>query len=382
MLWRTTMIMWKEFIQIRRDPRLLAVVVVLPLVLLLIYGYAINLDVRMLALAVVDDDRSPASRELVAAFVNNEHFALRARPATVAAAGDLLDQGAVGAVLAIPRDFARDLQRDRAATVQLLVDGSDSTTANTAVGYAKTILQLAAARVTVDAVRRRGIGRDPATMLVISHRPRAFYNGELRSTNFIIPGLIAVILMMLAALLTSMTVVRERERGTIEALVVTPVRPLELMVGKLVPYVVIAYADVFLVVAASQLVFAVPLRGSLALVLVLSGVFLTAALGIGLLISTIAGTQQVAMTAGLMGTQLPSVLLSGFIFPVRSMPPALQWLTNAIPATHFVQILRSIFLKGAPLAQLWTPTLFLVAVGALMLMLSARSFRKKLEPPS
>jgi ABC-2 type transport system permease protein len=190
--------------------------------------------------------------------------------------------------------------------------------------------------------------------------------------------LIAVILMMLAPLLTSMTVVRERERGTIESLIVSPVMPVELMLGKLIPYVVIAFFDVVLVMVASVLLFRIPLVGSPMLVLVLSGIFLTAALGIGLLISTVATSQQFAMTVAVMATQLPSVLMSGFLFPINSMPPKVQLLTNIIPATHFIKILRAVFLKGSSLADLWQPTLFLLLIGGLMLGLSALRFQKKI----
>jgi ABC-2 type transport system permease protein len=378
MLLRTWMIAWKEFVQISRDARTLAIVVVLPVMMLVLYGYAINLDVNHIRLAVYDQDNSRQSRDLVGAFSHSEYFDIVATVRSNAAATDALDDGIAKVALVIPTDYARDLAANRVATVQLLVDGSDSTTASTSVGYAEVIVQQQSARITIGAVQKAGFGNPALQAAPVEARFRYWYNPELRSTNYIVPGLIAVILMMLAALLTSMTVVRERERGTIEQLVVSPVMPSELMVGKLIPYVTIAFFDVLLVIAAGRLLFGVPLKGSPVLVLALSGVFLTAALGIGLLISVLAHNQQTAMTVAFMTTLLPSILLSGFIFPIRAMPQVLQLLTNLIPARHFLVILRGIFLKGIGISLLWQPTLVLVVFGVVMLGLSARRFRKKL----
>jgi ABC-2 type transport system permease protein len=261
--------------------------------------------------------------------------------------------------------------------VQFIIDGSDSTAASTAIGYAEAMIQQHSAKLSRAALSRSGLPSGGAVVPVDS-RVRFWYNPELKSTNFIVPGLIAVILMMLSALLTSMTVVRERERGTIEQLIVSPIRPHELMLGKLAPYVVIAFFDVLLVIAAGRLLFHVPLVGSPALVLLLSALFLGAALGIGLLVSTVSGSQQTAMTLAMMTTLLPSMLLSGFLFPIRAMPVALQWLTNIIPARHFLVIVRAVFLKGSGLALLWQPALVLLAFGLVMLGLSSARFRKKL----
>lgn len=378
MLLRTWMITWKEFVQISRDARTLAIVVLLPVLMLVIYGYAINLDVNHLRLAVYDQDASPQSRELIGAFTHGRYFDVvkyaRSNPAVTRA----LDRGEVKAALIIPPTYSQDLARNQVAQVQLLVDGSDSTTASTAVGYAEAIVQQQSARIAIAAVQRAGFG-DPALQAApIDARFRYWYNPELRSTNYIVPGLVAVILMMLAALLTSMTVVRERERGTIEQLIVSPVRAAELIIGKLIPYVFIAFFDVILVIAAGRLLFAVPLKGNPLLVLALSGVFLTGALGIGLLISVLSRNQQTAMTLAFMTTLLPSILLSGFIFPIRAMPQALQIITNLIPARHFLVILRGIFLKGSGFSLLWQPTLVLLVFGIVLLAASAGRFRKQL----
>ena len=376
MLLRTWMIIWKEFVQISRDARTLAIVVLLPVMLLVIYGYAINLDVNHLRLAVYDQDNSYQSRDLIGAFSHGEYFDIVASVRSNRAVTEALDDGLAKAALVIPPTYARDLASNRVAEVQLLVDGSDSTTSSTAIGYANAIVQQQSAKITVAALQRRGI--TPPAAAPIDARFRYWYNPELRSTNFIVPGLVAVILMMLSALLTSMTVVRERERGTIEQLVVSPVMPSELMIGKLLPYVIIAFFDVILVIAAGRLLFGVPLKGSPALVLALSAVFLTAALGIGLLISVASHNQQTAMTAALLTTLLPSILLSGFIFPIRAMPVALQWLTSLVPARHFLVILRAIFLKGSGLSTVCGPATVLLVYGLVVLALSSWHFKKRL----
>jgi len=374
---RTWMIIWKEFVHILRDARTLAVVVVLPVLMLVLYGYAINLDVKHLRLAVLDWDRTRASRDLIGAFSHGEYFDIAAYTTSDRAVTEALDRGRAKAALVIPLGFSSDLASGRRATAQLIVDGSDSTAASTAIGYAEAILRQHSANITLAALARTGLPVKNSYPPVEA-RVRFWYNPELRSVNYIVPGLIAVILMMLAALLTSMTVVREREQGTIEQLIVSPVKPHELMIGKLVPYVVIAFVDVITVIAAGRLLFHVPLVGSPALVLAMSGVFLTAALGIGLLISTLSPSQQTAMTVALVGTMLPTILLSGFVFPISAMPKGVQWLTNIIPARHFLVIARGAFLKGSGLDLLWRPALVLLVFGLVMLALSSLRFRKKL----
>lgn len=377
MILRTYMIAWKESVQILRDVRSLAVVIVLPVLMLVLYGYAINLDVRHVPLAVYDQDLTRQSRDLIGAFTRSGRFDAVARLDSYQQVNRALDDGVARAALVIPRRFAADLARGRPVPVQLIVDGSDSTTASTAIGYAGAILQQQSTGLSLEAVRRAGLATG-GSVLPLDARMRFWYNPELNSANFMVPGLIAVILMMLSALLTSMTVVRERERGTIESLIVSPVMPNELMLGKLAPYVIIAFADVILVIAAGRLLFRVPLVGSPALVLVCSAIFLTAALGIGLLVSTVSRNQQTAMTAAMLATQLPSMLLSGFLFPISAMPKIIQLITNIIPARHFLVIVRGIFLKGAGLSLVWQPALFLLTLGIVLLALCSVRFRKKL----
>jgi ABC-2 type transport system permease protein len=374
---RIRLIIWKEFLQIRRDLRLLAVVIIMPVILLLLYGYAINFDVKHLAIAIYDMDRSPASRALAECFQHNDYFAFRGYLWSPQAVTDALDRGQARVVLTIPPTFSANLAAGRETTVQILVDGADSTTASTGLSYLSGVMEHYATKIRVEALRRQG--GEGRMRPPLEQRLRYWYNPELRSANFLIPGLFAVILMMLAALLTSVTVVRERERGTLEQLIVSPIRPLELMLGKLIPYVLIAFGDVLVIMAVSRWVFHVPLRGNPFLVLGLAAVYVIAALGIGLFISTVARSQQVAMTAAMILSQLPSVILSGFIFPLCSMPRPIQGLAQFVPATHFIKILRAIYLKGSGLEQIWLSAGLLLVFGLTMITLSTLRFRKTLE---
>ena len=377
MLLRTWAIARKEFIEILRDPRTLIVVIVLPLVLLVLFGYAINMDIKHLRMAVLDQDKSSAARDLVRAFENNEYFSVVRYLNSPAQIDRVIERGEAKLALTIPRGYARDLAGGGGADVQVIVDGSDSTTASIAISYVSAVLLGYSTQVTLAAARKLGATQQEL-LQPLDYQPRVWYNPDLKSTNFIVPGLIAVILMLLSALLTSMTIARERERGTIEQLVVSPVMPHELMVGKIAPYVAIAFADIVLVTVVGRLLFHVPLRGSGLLLFGLSGVFLFAALGIGLLISTVSRSQQGAMTVALLATMLPSFLLSGFMFPIASMPRVLQLITYLIPARYFLVISRGIFLKGVGLEVFWRDALFLLVFAAVVVAASALNFKKRL----
>jgi len=369
--------MRKEFIQIFRDVRTLGVVVILPVLMLVLYGYAINMDVKHLRTAILDQDKTPAARDLVHAFQNNEYFDIVRYLNSPAGIDRVIERGEARLAVMIPRGYSRDLASGRRVQVQAIIDGSDSTTASIAISYVSAILQGYSTQITLSAAAKAGMARTDI-LQPVDYRPRIWYNPELKSTNFIVPGLIAVILMMLSALLTSMTVVRERERGTIEQLVVSPVMPYELMIGKIIPYVTIAFMDVILVTISGRLLFAVPLHGSALMLLVQSAVFLVAALGVGLLISVMADTQQNAYTIAMLATMLPSVLLSGFLFPIMAMPRAIQAITYLIPARYFLVIIRGIFLKGVGPEVLWKQALPLIIFGAVAIGISALRFKKRL----
>ena len=352
----------KEIIQLRRDPRSLALAFAIPALLLVLFGYAISLDVRNLDLAVLDQSRSEASRRLVSTFTSSGYFRVVAELEAAAEVATTLERGRALLVLTIPPDFEHRLAGGGGAPVQILLDGSDANTATIARNYAQAIVA----------------GFQGAAAPLVEPRTRIWYNETLESRNTIVPGLIAVIMSIIAAMLTALTIAREWERGTMEQLAATPVRRSEVVLGKLLPYVAIGIVDVVAAVLAGRLVFDVPLRGSVVLLAGLSLLFLVAALSWGLFVSAALKSQLLATQAALLTTYLPALLLSGFIFSIAAMPLTLQLVTLIVPARYFVAITRGIFLKDVGLAVLWPEALALLvfAVGAVGLAL--RSFRKQL----
>ena len=351
----------KELRQISRDRRTLTTIVFVPAFFLLLYGYALNWDIRHIALAVQDRDATPESRALISAFVNSGYFD---RVADVYASEELdraIDLNRARAALVIPEGFGRDLAAGRTAQVQLIVDGDNANTATTVMGYAGNIVRGAGAALVP------GSGAPPP----IAVEPRIWYNPELRSTLFLVPGLIAYILMITAVISTALSIVREKESGTIEQVRMAPIGTFSFVVGKSIPYFFISLASAALIIGAAMLLFGLPMRGNwLALLLALS-LFIAGALGTGLLISTVAETQQVAFQAAMLTSFLPTLMLSGFIFPISSMPPALQLITHVVPARYFLIALRGIVLKGTPLYLLWPQMLALSIYALAMLTLAA-----------
>jgi ABC-2 type transport system permease protein len=370
-------ILRKEFIEIWRDPRSLAFVLGMPVLMLLLYGYGISSDVKRLPLAVYDRDGTPAARELVRRFTSAEYFVPVAAVQSLQALREAIDRGQARVGLLIPEDFGRNLGANRPAPIQFVVDGSDSNTASIAIGNISAIarsLELAPRDLRPQVF----VLPDAERAEPIELRTLVWYNPELRSSNFLVPGLTAVILMMLAATVTSLTVAREWERGTMEGLIASPLRAHELMVGKILPYVAIGLVDVILILLLGRFWFEVPLRGSLLLLLGSATLFLLGGLGIGLFISAATKSQQVAFQLSLLVTMLPALLLSGFFFPIENMPPVLQAVTYLVPARYFMVVIRGIFLKGVGLAVLWKELVFLASFAALMLLASALKFQKRM----
>jgi ABC-2 type transport system permease protein len=356
----------KETLQLRRDPRSLALAFVLPALLLLLFGSAISLDVRNIALAVLDQSRSTESRRLVEALVASDYFRVTHQLEGAADIAGVLNRGEAQLVLTIPPDFPQALAAPGGAAVQLLLDGSDANTATIAQNYAEAIV----GRLAAD-------GAAPARGTV-RMQTRVWYNETLESRNMIVPGLIAVIMSIIASMLTALTIAREWERGTMEQLAATPVRRTEVVLGKLAPYLAIGILDVVAAVVAGRLVFDVPLRGSLPLLAVLTLGFLVAALSWGIFVSAALRSQLLATQVAMLTTYLPALLLSGFIFSIAAMPLALRLVTLVVPARYFVVITRGIFLKDVGLAVLWPEALALAAFAAGTLGLALRSFRKEL----
>jgi ABC-2 type transport system permease protein len=360
----------KEWIQLRRDRRSMILAFVLPLFLLLFFGYAITWDVRDIPIVVLDEDRTPESRELVESLVASGYFSLREHLEDAASMDERLVAHDVVGAMWIPRGFARDLAAPgRSAHVQLVLDGTDANTATIALNYADAIVTRHGARAVLDGQRMR----QPLTL-----ETRTWYNPNLESRHMIVPGLIAVIMSIIAAMLTALTIAREWERGTMEQLASTPVSRLEVVLGKLLPYVGIGLFDVSVTVLAGLLIFDTPLRGSVTLLAGLTLLFLVGALGLGIFISAAVKSQVLAMQIAMVATYLPAVLLSGFLFDVASMPVVLRGITFLVPARYYVSVTRGIFLKGVGLEVLWVQAAFMLLFAALGLTLATRAFRKEL----
>jgi len=366
----------KEFIQILRDPRTLVLILVMPVMQLFLLGYAATNDVRNVPMAILDQDRSPAARALLDAYRSADYFNIGHEVDSEQALRDLVDRGVVRAGLIIPPGYESQLNANGVARVAFILDGSDPTVASTALSAAQLIGQSLGAEVMTERLARRG--QPGGLTLPLDVRTQVWYNPDLVSAYFMVPGVIGMILFALTSILTSTAIVRERERGTIEQLIVTPIRPWELVVGKMLPYVILAFLNTLEVLAIGSWWFHVPIRGDLSLILLLSGLFLFSGLGIGLLASTVANTQQEAMLI-VWVTLLPSIFLSGFFFPIEAMPRVLQWLSALIPLRYYLVIIRSLMLKGVGIGSLMNETIALTIFGLAIMAIAAMRFRKRLD---
>lgn len=365
----------KEVRQILRDRKVLAILTLVPALLLLLNGYALNFDVRNITLAVYDGDRTAASREFVGSFVTAGYFEYTGSLADYRETRSVIDDGTVKLVLAVPPGFADDLLAGRTATVQLLVDGVDANAATTTLGYAQAIVQQYSQQVVMKNLLR--IGR--TVEMPVDLRIRMWYNPELKSAKFLIPGLIAFILAITGVIATALSIVKEKERNTIEQIDVSPVHPLQLIVGKMVPYAVISLVAAAIVLVTAYILFDVTVKGSLVLLFGVTLLFICAALGQGLLVSTLADNQQVAFQLATVTSMLPTLILSGFMFPVRSMPLFLQVLSNVTPAKFYLVMMRGIVLKGTGLGAFWEQALYLTLFTAVVLTVSVARFRRRKE---
>jgi len=365
----------KESIHIVRDPRSLAMAIAIPMLLLVLFGYALTLDVDNVPLVVWDQDESQASRELLSRFGGSRYFSIRGYVRNYAELERTIDSAAALATLVIPTDFAARIGSGRAAQVQLIVDGSDSNTATIAIGYADVVAQGYSEDIAIHEIQRAG---GTALRTPVDLRPRTWFNADMESKNYIVPGLIAVIMMVIAALLTSLTVAREWERGTMEQLISTPVKGRELILGKLVPYFALGMFDVLLAVLMGEFLFQVPLRGNVALLFGTAAIFLAGALSLGMVISIVTKSQLLASQLAMVSTFLPSFLLSGFMYAISNMPTPIQVITHLIPARYFVTLLKGIYLKGVGLEILAVEAVLLTVFGAAMVVLANVKFRKKL----
>jgi ABC-2 type transport system permease protein len=366
----------KEFIQIIRDPRTLYITFAIPVIQLFLLGYTATTDVRNVPLAVFDQDRGPAARRLIDAYLAADYFKVIRNAGSEAEIRTLIDDGDALAGVVIPPDYGQKIAAGRTATVAFVLDGSDPNVASTSLAAAELIGQAHSTQLTVERLARRGVLSQMQPSLEV--RAQVWYNPDMVSAFFMVPALIGMILQLMTSMLTATAIVRERERGTIEQLIVTPLRSGELILGKIIPYVIIAFFDTLEILVVGTLWFGVPIRGSLALLLALTALFLVGSLGIGLFISTVARTQQEAMMLSWF-TLLPTVFLSGFLFPLAAMPAVLQAVSYVIPLRYYVIIIRSILLKGVGAESLTSEIIALAIFGIVVMAAAALRFRKRLD---
>jgi ABC-2 type transport system permease protein len=365
----------KEFLHIVRDPRSLALAVSIPMLLLLLFGFALTLDVDHIPTVIYDLDRSPQSRDLLDRFLSSRYFQLLDIAPNYAHLQQLLDSGQALMGLVIPSNFSRDLEANREATIQILMDGTDANTATIALGYASAITLLYSQDLLQHKMNRLGLGKISPP---IEPRIRIWFNPDLESKNFIVPGLIAVIMAILAAILTSGTISREWETGSMEQLISTPIRNAELILGKLIPYFLIGMIDLALSVAMGKLLFAVPLRGNGLLLFSLASLFLLGAICQGVVVSIITKNQLLSSQISIILSYLPTFILSGFIYPIANMPQVIQFITYVVPGRYFVAILKGIYSKGIGLEILWWEGLLLAVYAAAMTFWAHKKFQKRI----
>ena len=363
----------KEYLQILRDKAYLPMLIFAPIIQLTLFGYVVASNISNIPTAIMDQDKSPTSREFIDKFGNSGYFRLNYYLQSESEIDYLLDSGKVKLAINIPNDFSRKLKRNETAQVQFIVDGTNSITSSIIMGYASEIVR----RQSLEIISQQ-LQRIRGTIPGVDLRLRVWYNPELDNVNFIVPGIICTILAIVTTMLTSASIVREREKGTLEQLMVTPIARHEMIMGKVLPFLGIGFIDVIIILTVGTLWFKVPVRGSIPLLLFLSILFLSNTLGTGILISTISRTQQQAMLTSLF-IIMPWIILSGFVFPIENMPRVIQYVTYFIPLRYFLIIIRDIVLKGSGLSVLWTQALAMVMIGGAILTFSIFRFNKRLE---
>jgi len=368
MLGRIIAIVNKEIRHILRDPRSLVIIFVMPVMMVMLFGYALNMDIEHIQIGIIDYDNTPESRRIIRDFYASKYFDVDKYLENSKEIGSLFQKSKIKAVMVIPEGFGKKADNPQSSQLQLLVDGSDPTFGNAIVNYSNAIT----ASIAMDDLAAQKI-------IPLDVYERFLYNPDMKGSVFIIPGLVAVILMMVCALLTSITISREKETGTMDVLLVSPIHPTEILIGKVVPYIGLSIIDAVFILIFARIVFNIPMMGNLILLLALSVLYVYCALGIGLFISSVASTQQVAMTAALVATILPSILLSGFIFPIFSMPAPIRAVTYIVPAKYYMNIIRGILLKSSSFDILKGHALFLCLLGTLFIFVAAARFKTRVK---
>ncbi|MGB9596490.1 MAG: ABC transporter permease [Candidatus Poribacteria bacterium] len=366
-------IMKKEILQVSRDRAFLPLLFFAPILQLLLFGYTATTDVKNISMAVLDQDKTLDSRKFIESFINSGYFNFKAYLFSASEIEEMLDSSKVKLVITIPKNFSRKLKRSEPIDVQAIVDGTNSNNANVILAYTRDIAQRTSVKIIVKQLKKANM-----EIPVIDLRHRVWYNPELVSVNYVVPGIICTILSIVTTMLTSVAIVREREKGTLEQLMVSPIAPYQLILGKVLPFIIIGFIDAIIVLALGVLWFRVPVNGSITLLFALAIIFITNTLAIGILISTISRTQQQAMMTTLF-LMIPWITLSGFVFPIDNMPKIIQVLTYFIPLRYFLIIIRGIILRGVGLSVLWPNVMALVMLGSILILLAITRFHKQLE---
>ncbi len=367
----------KEFGQFRRDPKMFGITLVAPVMQLIFLGYAANLDINSVRLIILDKDKSNESHAVINSFDGSEFFEQPLIAENDKEVTEYLENGKVIAAVVIPKYFEKNLERKETASVQVLLNGSDGNTANIAAGYISSVLATYSKQIMAEYLAMHGIQKLPVGQIITE--PRVWYNPELRTRYFMVPAIVGLLLSVITLLLTSLAIVKEKELGTLEQLIVTPIKPVQLIIGKLIPFAILGFIAVFLVLTGMRFIFDIPVRGSVVFLYFSSFLYILSTLGLGLFVSTISKTQQQAMMIAVFVILMPMVYLSGFAFPVENMPTIIQIISYAVPLKYFLIIIRGVILKGLGFSDLWMEAVVLFFIGFLILVLSSLRFRKRLE---
>ena len=370
-------IVTKEFLQFKRDPKMFAIILIAPVIQLIFLGYAVNMDVNNVTTVLFDQDRSPKSRELIERFEASGYFEFVDYVSSYNEVQKYIDGGDATLGLVIPYDFEKSIGQGATANLQTIIDASDGNKASITMGYVQQIVARYSGRLIVDLMNKRGIKQQISG--VVEAELRAWYNPELTTRIFMVPGIVGLLLSIITLILTSLAIVKEKEVGTLEQIIVTPIKPIELLIGKLVPFAILGFAAIAIVLTAMALVFGIIVQGSVLFLFFSSFIYILSTLGLGLFVSTISKTQQQAMMLAMFLVLMPMIFLSGFAFPIVNMPAVIQWLTYLVPLRYFMTIIRGVIIKGVGISELWPEVLVLAGFGILILTLSAKRFQKNLD---
>ncbi len=370
-------IITKEFLQFKRDPKMFAIILVAPVIQLIFLGYAVNMDVNNVTTVIFDQDKSPRSRELIERFGASGYFEFVDYVSSYDNVQEYIDGGEAMLGIVIPYDFEESIGKGITANLQTIIDASDGNKASITMGYVQQIAASYSGKLIVEIMNKRGINRQLTG--VVDAELRSWYNPELKTRVYMVPAIVGLLLSLITLILTSLAIVKEKEVGTLEQIIVTPIKPIELLIGKLVPFAILGFAAIAIVLAAMAAVFGIVVQGSIIFLFFSSFIYILSTLGLGLFVSTISKTQQQAMMLAMFLVLMPMIFLSGFAFPIANMPPVIQGLTYLVPLRYFMTIIRGVIIKGVGLAELWPQVLVLFAFGVLILGLSAKRFQKRLD---